>query len=76
MASKNGKSILVIGSKEHKGATKCIQWGELVYVGDYDFLVVNVASLTKEILQTVLQDDAGYFGNFVKILPMCNRIRV
>lgn len=66
MVSKNGKSILVIGSKEHKGATKCIQWGELVYVGDYDFLVVNVASLTKEILQTVLQDDAGYFGKLRK----------
>ena len=63
---KEHQSILVIGSLGHKGATKCIQWGELVYVGDYDFLIVNVASLTKEVLQNVLQNDGGYFGKLRK----------
>src|SRR6185503_8474336 len=60
------KSILVIGSNKHSRATKCIDWGELVYVGDYDHLIINTASLTKNVLQTIIQKDSSYFEKLRK----------
>jgi len=60
------KSILVIGSSGHKNATNCIEWGELAYVGDYDFVIVNTVSLTKEVLVKILQNDEGYFEKLRK----------
>lgn len=66
MPENNKQSVLIIGSTGHKGATTCIQWGELVYVGDYDALIVNTASLTKEKLQTIIQEDNEYFDKLRK----------
>ena len=58
----NKKNILVIGSSEHQKATKCIQWGEQEYVGDYDVLIINTSSLTKELLETIIQKTPNYFS--------------
>lgn len=61
------KSILVLGSVGHNGATKCIEWGEeLVYVGDYDYLVVNTTSLNQAVLRSILSVDSGYFNKIRK----------
>jgi hypothetical protein len=61
------QSILVVGSTGHKNATKCIQWGEeLVYVGDYDYLIFDTTSLNEETLKKIIQSDNGYFNKLRK----------
>jgi len=57
---------LIIGSITHAKADKCINWGELVYVGDYDLIIVNTSSLTKEVIERILDDDPNYFGKLRK----------
>ena len=66
MIKESKQNILVIGSIGHKRATKCIQWGELVYVGDYDALIVNTTTLTKDKLQEIIQRDSNYFDKLRK----------
>ncbi len=61
------ENVLVIGSKNHVGAQKCIEWGEeLVYVGDYDALVVNTTTLTEEKLHEILSRENTYFASLRK----------
>ena len=69
-------NVLVIGSKDHKSASKCIEWGEeLVYVGDYDALIINTTTLTKEILQSIVQKDNGYFEKIRKDITNVQEVK-
>jgi len=59
-------NILVIGSTGHQGVTNCIEWGSLVYVGDYDALIIDTTTLTEEKLLEIIQEDNGYFNKLKK----------
>lgn len=56
------KTTLVIGSEGHSKAEKCIKWGdELVYIGDFDNVIINLSSLDEESLKNILKNDLLYF---------------
>jgi len=48
------KKILVIGSKGHKLANRCVLWKEIFpYLGDYDLIIINLQSLSGSILDSI-----------------------
>ena len=57
----NKKSILVIGSKNHPRAERCVSWGDKDYsVSDFDLVIVNTHSLNSDVLSSI---QPGYFSN-------------
>jgi hypothetical protein len=56
----NNESILVIGSKNHPKAERCVSWGDKDFaIGDFDTVIINTKSLTAEVLTSV---GFGYLG--------------
>jgi len=53
---------LVIGSKKHSLANKCVLWGEDFYTGNYDVVIVNAKTLTKEKIKQILKENSNYFS--------------
>lgn len=55
-------SVLVVGSEGHQKAEKCVAWGVYAYIGDYDLVIFNTASLSAEVIDTILTTDSTYFS--------------
>lgn len=60
------KKILVVGSNGHSLAKKCVDWGDQFYVGDFDFVFFNLASLSQEILNSIVETSPHYFQSIRK----------
>lgn len=44
------KKILIVGSKDHKGA-ECVEWDQHIpYLGDFDLVILNIASISEDFL--------------------------
>jgi len=63
MNQNNIFSILVVGSQKHPLAEKCLNWGEDFYIGDYDIVIFNLPSLTKEEFIKIYTKNNNYFLN-------------
>lgn len=57
------KNSIVVGSKGHNLATKCIDWGEPFYVADYGLIILNLSSLSEDILSNNSDHFLEYFNN-------------
>lgn len=60
--SEEKKKVLLIGA-ENKLVTKSAQWGSDFYVGDYDIVIVDTTTLTKEKIAAILKEEEYYFKN-------------
>ena len=57
---------MVVGSKSHSLADKCINWGEDFYVGDYNVLVIHLKDLTPDQLDYLKTNKPDYIENMRK----------
>lgn len=56
MKNMQTKKILVIGSKGHDLATRCVDWLEpFPYLGDYHNVIFNMQTLTDEVIEKLLE---------------------
>lgn len=61
MADASGKtSVLVIGSQGHKKAEKSVAWGEFAYVPEFDVVICDTTSLTKDQLTNIFNTNRDY----------------
>ncbi|GAI52794.1 unnamed protein product, partial [marine sediment metagenome] len=60
MGNENKPRILIIGSKGHKLAKKCIDWGDYSYISDYDMVIVNTVSLDEKTLKELIKSQPSY----------------
>src|SRR3989344_8193356 len=61
-------STLVIGSTGHKLAEKCVNWGDTVYVGDHDLVIVDLTSLNEHILGEICGINPNYLFDLKEMI--------
>ncbi|OHA58823.1 MAG: hypothetical protein A2571_00355 [Candidatus Vogelbacteria bacterium RIFOXYD1_FULL_44_32] len=61
-------SILVIGSENHPRADKAVSWGDFVYVPDFDVVICDTASLTRDLMEKISIENPNYFDDIRKMI--------